>query len=200
MNFLDAADTKLLHSLLVGAPALFSMEAGTASTSTWSRPLTTPLCIFSDVYILENSDISGIVQAIRSCRFSRVLLNRFFTAPDIKSTVSALSRSSSVTRTMTKCWSRRWKGCGNSSGHTYHNFLSEMFLEMKSKAKAPSQPDPANVPVPVPVAAKAVTAQSHPPDGQTISDTDVETSIVAKALALEAAEIAMEVSDLDEPG
>jgi len=41
-----------------------------------------PSVYFGDVYILQKGAIIGMVEGIKFCRYPRILLNRFFSAPD----------------------------------------------------------------------------------------------------------------------
>jgi monodictyphenone polyketide synthase len=87
MNVSDAIDTKANFCVTPGWSSMrFArpLVAG-AKYRSYVKMIPTvedPATYFGDVYILQDNVIIGMVGAIKFCRYPRILLDRFFSAPD----------------------------------------------------------------------------------------------------------------------
>ncbi|KAL7783877.1 polyketide synthase-like protein [Trichoderma ceciliae] len=126
-----------------------------------------PTAYLGDVYILQDGEIIGLVRAIKFHRYPRILLNRFFSAPDVKN--------------------------GIPSGAVIKPVVASKAMVAAPKIKVEEQPPkplvsaqatitvPVHAPTPTPAAAPAPAASD---------------STAAKAMALVATESALDPADL----
>jgi iterative type I PKS product template protein len=90
MNVSDAMDTRANFCVTPGCGSLRiarPLVAG-AKYQSYVKMIPTaedPTVYLGDVYILQEGEVIGLVRAIKFRRYPRVLLNRFFSPPDIKS-------------------------------------------------------------------------------------------------------------------
>lgn len=90
MNVSDAMDTRANFCVTPGCGSLRiarPLVAG-AKYQSYVKMIPTakdPSVYLGDVYILQDGEIIGLVRAIKFRRYPRVLLNRFFSPPDVKS-------------------------------------------------------------------------------------------------------------------
>jgi len=120
-----------------------------------------PSVYLGDVYVLQDDVIVGMVGAIKFRRYPRLLLNRFFSAPD-EGKAPALAPSS------------------------------------KPVPAPPARPAPAPAtqaaPAPVP---QTVPAEPQPAETAPVATVDLDSTAI-KAMALVAAEAALELADLQD--
>lgn len=89
MNVSDAIDTRTNFCVTPGCGSLRiarPLVAG-AKYQSYVKMIPTaedPTVYLGDVYILQEGEIIGLVRAIKFRRYPRVLLNRFFSPPDVK--------------------------------------------------------------------------------------------------------------------
>ncbi|KAL3495264.1 hypothetical protein BJX62DRAFT_233590 [Aspergillus germanicus] len=196
MNVSDAIDTKANYCVTPGWRSLqFAkpLVAG-AKYRSYVKMIQSdedPTVYFGDVYIMQGGVIIGMCGGIQFRRFPRILLNRFFTAPEEAGAVSHAAASATPAP----------------------KAKAQLQLPPAAAAPAPvatavvatsvsaTTPAPTLVPVPTPIPASAPepVKQSNP----SVSATDAvpaatgETnSVAAKALILIAKEAALELSDL----
>lgn len=90
MNVSDAIDTRANFCVTPGCSSLRiarPLVAG-AKYQSYVKMVPTaedPTVYLGDVYILQEGEIIGLVRAIKFRRYPRMLLNRFFSPPDVKS-------------------------------------------------------------------------------------------------------------------
>ncbi|PNP49295.1 hypothetical protein THARTR1_09963 [Trichoderma harzianum] len=174
MNVSDAIDTKANFCV---TPGWDSMRISRplvpgAKYRSYVKMIPTdedPSVYLGDVYILQDGEIIGLVRAIKFRRYPRVLLNRFFSAPEVKNGSTAATHATP-------------------SGAVVKAAVVEPKKEEKPAAPAPVAA-PAPAPAPAPVAAPAPVEQAP----AAAVDTD---STAAKAMALVAEESALDPADL----
>lgn len=89
MNVSDVIDTQVNFCVTPGCGSMRiarPLVAG-AKYRSYVKMIPTvedPTVYLGDVYILQDDEIIGLVRAIKFRRYPRVLLNRFFSAPDVK--------------------------------------------------------------------------------------------------------------------
>ena len=135
-----------------------------------------PSVYLGDVYILQNSVIVGMVGAIKFRRYPRILLNRFFSAPDDTSSKDKVTGSAHA---------------------------PPMKHVEPAASSAPSKPVPAPpskpAPTPQPAHAELETAKVASAVTAAVKDIAVDSdSTAVKAMALVAAEAALELADLQD--
>lgn len=182
MNVSDAVDTKNNFCVTPGWGSLRiarPLGAGVSYRS-YVKMIPTaedPGIFLGDVYILQGDDIIGVMQAMKFRRYPRLLLNRFFSAVDIK---NPMSGGAAIPQT------------------TVH--------PTPTKAVAPSPAPTVTTPTPIraepkPAASAAATpppapkSQEHKPAAAAPAPVSDE-SVAAKAMALLAAEAALDPADL----
>jgi iterative type I PKS product template protein len=180
MNVSDANDTKNNFCVTPGwASMRFAspLVAG-AQYRSYVKMIPTaedPTVFLGDIYILQDSVIVGMVGAIKFRRYPRVLLNRFFSAPD-----EGAHPSKPVSTTVTAPAVR---------SHVVHA------VAPKPKTVA-SQVDPA--PAPVVIATEPIPIDTIPAP-TTTNEVSVDLdSTAAKAMALVASEAGLDLTDLQD--
>jgi acyl carrier protein len=181
MNVSDANDTKNNFAVTPGwASMRFAkpLVAGQRYRS-YVKMIPTaedPGVFLGDVYILQDGVVIGMVGAIKFRKYPRLLLNRFFSAPDDPS-----SHAAQVVQAPTQK-------------------AKPAVAAPPAKLVAPApvaMPAPTLVPAHVSVPAPAPTPVSPPAETAAKPEVDSD-STVAKAMALVAEEAALELSDLDD--
>ncbi|KAJ5297817.1 hypothetical protein N7508_008066 [Penicillium antarcticum] len=185
MNVSDAMDTKNNFSVTPGWGSLRMARPLVAGAIYRSYVKMIPTAedsstYLGDVYVLQSDEIVGVMQAMKFRRYPRVLLNRFFSSPDTKSS-SVSGADAPGTGKLAQL------GRVPSSAPSTEKFNSNGGLQ--SPAEPPMKDTSMHAP------AKCLSLQ------QNIVDTTKrcsESSIVNKAMALVAHEAAMEPSDLSD--
>ncbi|KAK3291290.1 putative polyketide synthase [Chaetomium fimeti] len=136
-----------------------------------------PGVFLGDVYILQGDEIIGVMQAMKFRRYPRVLLNRFFSAVDVKNPASggAPIPTSTITPAPPKA-------------------VAPTRLPTTTVSPTPIQPDPKPAPAATPPPAPA--AQAPQPTTSTTPAPASDESVAGKAMALVAAEAALDPADL----
>nr|P9WET1.1 RecName: Full=Non-reducing polyketide synthase Preu7; Short=NR-PKS Preu7 [Preussia isomera]UNY67720.1 polyketide synthase Preu7 [Preussia isomera] len=132
-----------------------------------------PTVFLGDVYILQESVVIGMVGAIEFRQYPRILLNRFFSAPDDS---SHLHSSTSVAKPKQT----------SSTTTSQAKSVPVTVPELVTATVIPTEPTP--VEAAAPAATKGVTVEVK-------VDSD---STAAKAMALVAAEAGLELADLED--
>lgn len=185
MNVSDAIDTKADYCVTPGWSSLQLAKPLVGGTRYRSYVKMIPMAedpavYLGDVYVLQDEEVIGFVGAIKFRRYPRILLNRFFTAPD---EAMAADRTSSVAPKSVS-----------------------MASEAKWQADLPRQPvtiksSSVSVASPLPVESKKSVAEPKMAASVTSPSSDKEASnssnsIAVKALNLIAKEAALENADL----
>ncbi|KAK2594652.1 hypothetical protein QQS21_007628 [Conoideocrella luteorostrata] len=134
-----------------------------------------------DVYVLQDDEIIGVMQAMKFRRYPRVLLNRFFTPAEVKNSASGdvVVPSSSITsRNMTAV-----KDLADAPAVAEEPESTEVLKESKPKS----------TPKPPPV--KVEPAQQKDTQKPAVSDSE---STATKAMQLVAKEAGLDLGDLDD--
>lgn len=180
MNVSDANDTKNNFCVTPGWGSMrFArpLVAGGRYRSYVKMIPTTedPSVFLGDVYVLQDSAIIGMVGAIKFRRYPRLLLNRFFSAPD-----------EGAVSTQTK--------------QVVPSTAPTPVKPAHSSSKPVLSPPPAEAtPVPQVAPAKITIATDAPVAEAQVVTIDVNSdSTAVKAMALVAAEAALELSDLQD--
>ena len=148
-----------------------------------------PTVYLGDVYILQDQRIVGLVGGIKFRRYPRLLLNRFFSAPD----ESKSQGNGTATTAPTTTSSRQEAPVQRDTTLTAENTREIAVPPVSfSPSVAAARPDPAPVPVPAALPTPAPAAVLSP--GPTV-DTD---STAAKALILVASEAGLQLEDLQD--
>lgn len=200
MNVSDAIDTRTNFCVTPGCSSLRiarPLVAG-ATYQSYVKMIPTaedPTVYLGDVYILQESEIIGLVRAIKFRRYPRVLLNRFFSPPDVKSggTVSKpvvpkpiVSKSALTKPTVSKY------DVSNSDAAATKVIVTEIKLENEDEQSL-------NMPAPTPiVAAHASLPVSIPIStmAPVIAAPPAADSTASKAMALLADESGLDPADL----
>lgn len=186
MNVSDAVDTKNNFCVTPGWGSLRvarPLVAGGKYRS-YVKMIPTvedPAIYFGDVYILQDDEIIGVMQAMKFRRYPRVLLNRFFSAAEVKNL----------------------PGSGTSSHAPAAKITAAVPIQ------APSVPAPAPAPVATPIAAPPVAEKKAEPEPKPTSapaPKAVEAapaavasdSTAAKAMGLVASEAGIELAELQD--
>jgi monodictyphenone polyketide synthase len=193
MNVSDAIDTKANYCVTPGWRSLqFAkpLVAG-AKYRSYVKMIQSdedPTVYFGDVYIMQDGVIIGMCGGIQFRRYPRILLNRFFTAPEEAGAVSHAAASATPAP----------------------KAKAQLHLLPAAAAPAPvaipavassvpaSTPAPTLVPAPNPIPASApgTIEQSTTSTSAAPADAGETNSVAAKALVLIAKEAALELSDL----
>lgn len=182
MNVSDAVDTKNNFCVTPGWGSLRiarPLEAGVSYRS-YVKMIPTaedPGIFLGDVYILQGNEIIGVMQAMKFRRYPRLLLNRFFSAVDVKNPMSG-----GVAIPQTAVHSTPTKAVAPSPAPTVTT-PTPIRAEPKPAASAAATPPP------------APKSQEHKPAGAAPAPVSDE-SVAAKAMALLAAEAALDPADL----
>jgi monodictyphenone polyketide synthase len=196
MNVSDAIDTKANYCVTPGWRSLqFAkpLVAG-AKYRSYVKMIQSdedPTVYFGDVYIMQDGVIIGMCGGIQFRRYPRILLNRFFTAPEEAGAVSHAAASATPAP------------------------KAKALLQLLPAAAAPAPvanpvvatsvpattPAPTLVPVPTPIPASAPepVRQSNPSvsaNDAVLAAAGETNSVAAKALVLIAKEAALGLSDL----
>lgn len=144
-----------------------------------------------DVYIMQDDAIMGLVGGIQFRRYPRILLSRFFSAPDkmaaiegkpkaaaSQATVPARAAPKAATPEPKPALSRHDSGFGGED-------------EQK-------KPPPANLPTTAPALPTDATLAATNAGAPSVESAAVSGSITAKALLLISKEAALEISDLED--
>ncbi len=135
-----------------------------------------PTVYLGDVYVLQDHEIVGVMQAMKFRRYPRVLLNRFFSPADVKNSMAAVSHEATA-KTMPASAMLK-------AATPKPNPVSQFHVP----ASTPAPPQP-------PVQAVPKVVEIEKPAGAVAATSD-DDSITGKALALVAAEAGLELSDL----
>ncbi len=173
MNVSDAMDTKNNFCVTPGWRSMrFAkpLVAG-AKYRSYVKMIPTaedPSVYLGDVYILQDDVIIGMVGGIQFRKYPRILLSRFFSAPD-NSKAPPVATASSLKPTAAK-----------------------------ATATAPqAAPKPAPTPAPAPAPLASVSAAAPPPAPETAISTVMESdTTTAKAIQIIATEAALDLADL----
>lgn len=175
MNVSDAIDTKANYCVTPGWSSLRFAKPLVAGAKYRSYVKMIPVeddptVYLGDVYIMQDGVIIGMCGGIQFRRYPRILLNRFFTAPEE----------------------------AGASSHAAASATPAPKAKTQPQPTAPVPPPvatpvptPAPIPAPVPIPAPAPT--SAPAAAAEVADSD---SVAAKALVLISNEAALELSDL----
>jgi monodictyphenone polyketide synthase len=182
MNVSDAIDTRANFCVTPGWGSMrFAkpLVAG-AKYRSYVKMIPTaedPSVYLGDVYILQDGVIIGMVGAIKFRRYPRLLLNRFFSAPDAHdAAVSTTAHKASAPALLTAA------------------STSSLSLPKKPVviAEITKPPPVETVPVPAPAVAATTTATAT----TSVQDVSNSTSTAVKAVALVAEEAGLELSEL----
>lgn len=185
MNVSDAIDTRNNFCVTPGWGSLRLarplVAGGRYRSYVKMIPTAEDPCIYlGDVYVLEGDEIIGLMQAMKFRRYPRVLLNRFFSAADVKNPAT---------------------GSAAAAGRA---LVSPPVVATTSTKVAP-EPRADSPPAPAPVVARAKPAESKDdeaaktaPAATPAAAADNSDSIAVKALALVAAEAALDSADLQD--
>lgn len=133
-----------------------------------------PTTYLGDVYILQDGIIMGMVGAIKFRRYPRILLSRFFSAPDDHAPHA--SRGAAPVSIKAK----QEPSCAQASAQ-----------QQKPPADVQSQPTPA----PAPVVPSSTPAPATVPEGKSEPTTD-DDSVAARAVTLIAREAGLDQTDM----
>ncbi|KAI3318557.1 putative polyketide synthase [Xylariaceae sp. AK1471] len=195
MNVSDANDTKNNFYVTPGWGSMrFArpLVAG-ASYRSYVKMIPTvedPSVFLGDVYVLQNDEIIGMVEAIKFRRYPRLLLNRFFSAPDEPGTSSHTSATitPATTSSAKKVSVVPARGTiASAPKPTAHIVNTAVITKNATPQAVPSQPksDPTSV--------------AEPAADDIKANTEVDQdSTAAKAMALVAAEAALDPFDLQD--
>ncbi|KAH8589374.1 putative polyketide synthase [Bisporella sp. PMI_857] len=181
MNVSDAHDTKNNFCVTPGWGSMRFAKPLVAGSKyrSYVKMIPTPddpTTFYGDVYILQDDVIIGVVGAIEFHRYPRILLSRFFSAPDdTKAPPTAVATTSKAPQTKAAP-------------------VAPKFKEPKLVSTPGPAPDPAHaapVPTPVPAQATIVAAAAPPPS----SAPAVETT-ATKAIQIIADEAALDLEDM----
>lgn len=186
MNVSDAIDTKTNFCVTPGwASMRFAkpLVAG-AKYRSYVKMIPTaedPATYYGDVYILQDNVIIGMVGAIKFCRYPRILLDRFFSPPDIKSsTVVHAAPTKHVKPAVPAPQKAQVAAQAPPPAQTH-------------KPTAPILPESRLPPTPPEMADVKPTESVAPPATAAVVDSD---STSAKAIVLIAKETAIELEEL----
>lgn len=180
MNVSDAVDTRANFCVTPGWDSMCfarPLVAG-AKYRSYVKMIPTaddPSVYLGDVYVLQDGEVIGLVRAIKFRRYPRVLLNRFFSAPDVKNGTTTTTTTPS--RTV------------NTSVATKAVSIKNTIVE--PSAKEESQPEPLDA-VETPAQAVSTAPQPAPP----LTAASAVDSTATKAMALLAAEAAIDPAEL----
>jgi monodictyphenone polyketide synthase len=137
-----------------------------------------PSVYLGDVYVLQEDEIVGVMHAIKFRRYPRVLLNRFFSPADVKnSSKSRHGHAPATAHVPATAAAVRPK-------HTPESPVVVSNVPSSTPAQPPAQ------------AASAPQSKPKAVEVKELASSDTANSTAAKALALVAAEAALELSDL----
>jgi monodictyphenone polyketide synthase len=181
MNVSDAVDTRANFCVTPGWSALRiarKLVPGGRYRS-YVKMIPTPedpAIYLGDVYVLQGDEVIGVLQGMKFRRYPRVLLNRFFSPPDVRNPAAAV-----VTAPVT---------------------FKPAAAALPKLAVAPEPPVPAQAPAapaptPTPAPAQAKPAPAPAPPALPLQQ-QAEDSIVSKALALVADKAGLDLSDLQD--
>jgi iterative type I PKS product template protein len=186
MNVSDAIDTKNNFCVTPGWGSLRMARPLVAGGKyrSYVKMIPTvedPTVYLGDVYILQDDEIVGVMQAMKFRRYPRVLLNRFFSPADVKNTASGSIAIASTSSTI-------------HPPKTLPATAPGPVVTDTAKQKPKQKLEPESKPIPAPTPVKTLPALP-----KTVEETVVVSdSIAAKAMALVAAEAAIEISDLQD--
>ena len=199
MNVSDAVDTKANFCVTPGWRSMrFArpLVAGSAYRS-YTKMIPSPedpTTYFGDVYIFQDTTIIGMVGGIQFHRYPRILLNRFFSAPDEKkSKPAAAAAPVAVAPAAAAPKAAAPKAAAPKAA--------------APNVAAPSFPVAVTVPTPAPVskqapaqveAAVVVPSEKSAPTVTTIPVAVDSDSTAAKAIALIAKEAALELTEVQD--
>lgn len=201
MNVSDAVDTKANFCVTPGWRSMrFArpLVAGAAYRS-YTKMIPSPedpTTYFGDVYIFQDTTIIGMVGGIQFHRYPRVLLNRFFSAPDAKASKPAAAKVPAPTAAAPKAAAPK----------------TAAPKAAVPKAAAPTAPVAVTVPTPAPSskpapaqveAAVVVPSIAPAPDKPAPTVTAIPVAVdsdstAAKAIALIAKEAALELTEVQD--
>ncbi|KAL4794482.1 hypothetical protein BDV19DRAFT_188572 [Aspergillus venezuelensis] len=183
MNVSDAIDTKANYCVTPGWKSLqFAkpLVAG-ARYRSYVKMIPTeedPTVYLGDVYVMQDGVIIGMCGGIQFRRYPRILLNRFFTAPEDAGAVSHAAASATPAPAP----------------------KAKVQIAQPAPTPAPTAtPAPASAPAPAAVATPAPASVSAPlptPAASAPAAAADSDSVAAKALVLISKEAALELSDL----
>jgi monodictyphenone polyketide synthase len=135
-----------------------------------------PAIYLGDVYVLQGDEVIGVLQAMKFRRYPRVLLNRFFSPPDVRNPAAAAVMAPVA------------------------------FKPAAAALPKPTPEPPVSVPAPATTSAPAAAQPKPPapapaapaPPPQPQQQQQAEDSIVSKALALVADKAGLDLSDLQD--
>jgi monodictyphenone polyketide synthase len=139
-----------------------------------------PAVYLGDVYILQGDEIIGVMQAMKFRRYPRLLLNRFFSAVDVKNPGTASLALAA-------------------SGHAAKALPAPVSVPAEATTAQPATPQPEAKPeaAPTPVPAKPAPVV-QPKAAEEAAAAATSESVAAKAMALVAAEAAIDLSELQD--
>ncbi|KAL3470932.1 hypothetical protein BJX99DRAFT_267158 [Aspergillus californicus] len=180
MNVSDAMDTKANYCVTPGWRSLRFAKPLVAGAKYRSyvkmiQDEEDPTVYLGDVYIMQDGVIIGMCGGIQFRRYPRILLNRFFTAPEEAGAVSHAASATSAPKQK----AQSQPAAAAAPAPTPNSIPAPVIAPVVAPAPAPT---PTLAPAPAPAAAEAPAA-----------DAD---STAAKALVLIAKEAALELSDL----
>jgi iterative type I PKS product template protein len=195
MNVSDAIDTKTNFCVTPGWRSMrFArpLVAGSKYRS-YVKMIPTPedpTVYLGDVYILQDNEIIGMVGGIQFRRYPRILLNRFFSAPDEGGAHAAPAPQPAAP---TAKLALVQVEPPPKVAQTTENGVIESKQESVANSAPVAHPTPVLAPAPAPTIAAKVNGVKP-----TESNTVESDSTAAKALALIANETALELADLQD--
>jgi iterative type I PKS product template protein len=138
-----------------------------------------PAIYLGDVYVLQDGEIIGVMQAMKFRRYPRVLLNRFFSPGDVRNLASGTTATISKVPAVIKT--------------TSATATAPAVTKPAEQNTTPSAPIPTPAPAPKPV--ESVVAVPVAPVAVAVVDSN---STAVKAVALVAAEAGLDVSELQD--
>lgn len=142
-----------------------------------------PTVFFGDVYIMQDNVIVGMVGGIKFCRYPRILLSRFFSAPDKSAAIEGKKTAAPAAAPKTVV------------------APPKIIVPAAKPVAAPiavAAPAPAPVAAPAPAPVQAVPAPAAAAAAPSVEDAAASGSVTAKALLLIANEAALDIADLED--
>ncbi|KAL5341617.1 hypothetical protein BJX70DRAFT_405821 [Aspergillus crustosus] len=187
MNVSDAIDTKTNYCVTPGWQSMRFAKplVGGAKYRSYVKMIQTdedPTVYLGDVYIMQDGVIIGMCGGIQFRRYPRILLNRFFTAPEEAGAISHAATAVAAPKP-------------NAQPAVSAPVPSPTSIPVPIPVAAPASATAAT-PVPTPVPASVPTVAPSTPATAAAPSAGESNSVAAKALVLIAKEAALTLSDL----
>jgi monodictyphenone polyketide synthase len=187
MNVSDAMDTRANFCVTPGCGSMRiarPLVAG-AKYRSYVKMIPTaedPTVYLGDVYIMQDGEIIGFVRAIKFRRYPRLLLNRFFSAPDVKNSGTATI----ATDAQIASSSAVLKSTAATKAVVTEVKIGDEKQSLDASIQTLSVSTRGSIPVPVPIST-AAPVEAAPP---------VADSTATKAIALLVDELGLDPADL----